>query len=146
MSVISSCAEALPPSDQTLATVEDISADLRQRLEVAEKNCSHYFELYKKYQLRWLEENQRADILEKYAPTDVDHYSPAQIQWDAPSPCLGREGHERKIVVPLVALSHRMSILASKKILPLAENNPFIWDCLDVQIGTGGDNGGQQLC
>jgi hypothetical protein len=35
---------------------------------MAEKNCSHYFELYKKYRLRWLEENQQTDILEKYAP------------------------------------------------------------------------------
>lgn len=85
-----SCSEsALPQSDQTPAIVEDILADVRQRLAMAEKNCSHYFELYKKYRLRWLEENQRADILEKYAPSDVEPYSPAQIQWDAPSPCLG---------------------------------------------------------
>ncbi|KAG0693978.1 hypothetical protein DFH29DRAFT_881038 [Suillus ampliporus] len=60
----------------TLVTLDAVT-DLQKRLEVAEKNCSHYFELYKKYRLRWLEENHRADILE----------SPAQIQWDAPSPC-----------------------------------------------------------
>ncbi|KAG1852582.1 hypothetical protein C8R48DRAFT_676091 [Suillus tomentosus] len=60
--------------------LEDILADLRQCLEVAEKNSNHYFELYKKYHLRWLEENWCADIPEKYAPTDVDHHSPAQLQ------------------------------------------------------------------
>ncbi|KAG0692429.1 hypothetical protein DFH29DRAFT_882461 [Suillus ampliporus] len=42
----------------------DAVTDLQKCLEVAEKNCSHYFELYKKYRLRWLEENHRADILE----------------------------------------------------------------------------------
>ena len=85
---------ALPQSDQTPAIAEDmILADVRQRLAAAEKRCSHYFELFKKYRLRWLEENQRADILGKYAPPDVDPYSPAQIQWDAPSPCPGENAN-----------------------------------------------------
>jgi hypothetical protein len=52
---------------------------------VAEKNSNHFYELYKKYRLRWLEEIHRANVLEKYAPPDVDCYTAAQIQWDAPS-------------------------------------------------------------
>jgi hypothetical protein len=66
--------------------VEDQDQDLRERLAVAEKNCNHFFELYKKYRLRWLEEIHCASILEKYAPSDVDCYTAAQMQWDAPSP------------------------------------------------------------
>ncbi|KAG2737888.1 hypothetical protein P692DRAFT_20823562 [Suillus brevipes Sb2] len=96
---INSCVDsesALPQSDQTPAIAEDmILADVRQRLAAAEKSCSHYFELFKKYRLRWLEENQRADILGKYAPADVDPYSPAQIQWDAPSPCPDIESEQQ---------------------------------------------------
>ncbi|KAG2737705.1 hypothetical protein P692DRAFT_20761134 [Suillus brevipes Sb2] len=72
----------------TTPVTPDAVTDLQRRLEVAEKNCSHYFELYKKYRLRWLEENHRADILERYAPPNVNCYSSAQLQWDAPSPCL----------------------------------------------------------
>lgn len=66
--------------------VKDLDLDLRERLAVAEKNCSRFFELYKKYRLRWLEEIHRASILEKYAPPDVDRFTAAQMQWDAPSP------------------------------------------------------------
>ncbi|KAG1877169.1 hypothetical protein F4604DRAFT_1680218 [Suillus subluteus] len=50
--------------DTTPATLDAVT-DLQKRLEVAEKNCSRYFELYKKYRLRWLEEHHRADILER---------------------------------------------------------------------------------
>jgi hypothetical protein len=65
---------------------EDITlTSLQARLDLVEKNCSRYFDLYKKYRLRWLEENHRAEVLEKYAP-NVDGYSPAQMPWDAPSP------------------------------------------------------------
>ncbi|KAG0708539.1 hypothetical protein DFH29DRAFT_870695 [Suillus ampliporus] len=64
--------------------VEDLY--LQERLAVVEKNCSHFFELYRKYRLRWLEEIHHANILEKYAPPDVDCYTAAQMQWDAPSP------------------------------------------------------------
>ncbi|KAG2092932.1 uncharacterized protein F5147DRAFT_657545 [Suillus discolor] len=84
---ISSCTDSedthlQPEKNQTPANdaVEHITlTGLQERLEVVEKNCSHYFELYKKYRLRWLEENHRAGILEKYAPPNVDSYSPAQI-------------------------------------------------------------------
>ncbi|KAG2750962.1 hypothetical protein P692DRAFT_201804159 [Suillus brevipes Sb2] len=65
---------------------EDITlTSLQACLDLVEKNCSRYFDLYKKYRLRWLEENHRAEVLEKYAP-NVDGYSPAQMPWDAPSP------------------------------------------------------------
>ncbi|KAG2339466.1 hypothetical protein BDR05DRAFT_951104 [Suillus weaverae] len=72
--------------EPTSNAVEDITlTSLQARLEIIEKNCSRYFDLYKNYRLRWLEENHQAEVLQKYAP-DVDGYSPAQMPWDAPSP------------------------------------------------------------
>ncbi|KIK32917.1 hypothetical protein CY34DRAFT_110800 [Suillus luteus UH-Slu-Lm8-n1] len=68
----------------------DTLTSLQARLETVEKNCSRYFDLYKTYRLRWLEENHRARVLEKYAP-NVDGYSPAQMPWDAPSPQMGSD-------------------------------------------------------
>ncbi|KIK46546.1 hypothetical protein CY34DRAFT_104957 [Suillus luteus UH-Slu-Lm8-n1] len=98
----SSCVEdaPLPQLDKNPTPASDTIEDnasttsLQARLEEVEKNCNHYLELYKKYRLRWLEEIHRTDILEKYAPPNVDGYSPAQIQWDAPSPHILDEGDE----------------------------------------------------
>ncbi|KAG2336582.1 hypothetical protein BDR05DRAFT_953267, partial [Suillus weaverae] len=72
--------------EPTSNAVEDITlTSLQAHLEIVEKNYSRYFDLYKNYRLRWLEENHQAEVLQKYAP-DVDGYSPAQMPWDAPSP------------------------------------------------------------
>lgn len=60
-------------------------ADVKERLRRAELGCERLEELYKKYRLRWLEENYRARILQEYVP-NVTSTSPGQIPWDAPSP------------------------------------------------------------
>ncbi|KAG1837998.1 hypothetical protein F4604DRAFT_1941881 [Suillus subluteus] len=64
----------------------DSITKLKERLELAELHCSKFGELYQKYRLRWLEENHRARVLEKYAPSEIDTCSARQIPWDAPSP------------------------------------------------------------
>ncbi|KAG2740235.1 hypothetical protein P692DRAFT_20671649, partial [Suillus brevipes Sb2] len=61
-------------------------AKLKERLNLAEMNCSRLEGLYQKYRHRWLEENYRARILEEYAPEGISTHSPRQIAWDAPSP------------------------------------------------------------
>ncbi|KAG2092133.1 uncharacterized protein F5147DRAFT_657753 [Suillus discolor] len=98
----SSCVENAPlqldkkptPASDAVEDITSSITNLQARLDVVEKSCNHYFELYKKYRLRWLEEIHRTEILEKYAPPNVDCYSPAQIQWDAPSPHILDEGEE----------------------------------------------------
>ncbi|KAG2750659.1 hypothetical protein P692DRAFT_20873077 [Suillus brevipes Sb2] len=66
--------------------VADSIARLQKRLEIAELGCLRLEELYRKYRLRWLEENYRAGVLEQYAPREIDTCSARQIPWDAPSP------------------------------------------------------------
>ncbi|KAG1894631.1 uncharacterized protein F5891DRAFT_1195077 [Suillus fuscotomentosus] len=60
--------------------------ELKERLQLAEINCSRLEELYQKYRLRWLEEKYRASVLKEYAPAGIDTCSPHQIAWNAPSP------------------------------------------------------------
>ncbi|KAG2110712.1 hypothetical protein DEU56DRAFT_758363 [Suillus clintonianus] len=67
-------------------THEESVAELKERLRLAELNISKLGELYRKYRLRWLEENHRATILEEYAPNGISTTSPGQIIWNAPSP------------------------------------------------------------
>ncbi|KAG1793468.1 uncharacterized protein HD556DRAFT_1308606 [Suillus plorans] len=64
----------------------DSMVKLKERLQLAEKNCSRLEELRQKYRLRWLEENYRARVLEEYAPNGINTCPPHQIAWDAPSP------------------------------------------------------------
>ncbi|KAG2138539.1 hypothetical protein DEU56DRAFT_755830 [Suillus clintonianus] len=61
-------------------------AKLKERLELAEMNCSMLEELYLRYRVRWLEENYRVRALKVYAPDGVNTHSPRQITCDAPSP------------------------------------------------------------
>ncbi|KAG1841644.1 hypothetical protein C8R48DRAFT_679252 [Suillus tomentosus] len=69
----------------TTESREESMADVKERLRRAELGCARLEELYKKYRLRWLEENYRARILQEYVP-NVTSTSPGQIPWDAPSP------------------------------------------------------------
>ncbi|KAG1852375.1 hypothetical protein C8R48DRAFT_676213 [Suillus tomentosus] len=62
------------------------TTELKERLQLAETNCSRLEGLYQKYRLRWLEENYRARVLKEYAPDWVSTCSPRQIPWDSPSP------------------------------------------------------------
>ncbi|KAG1866146.1 hypothetical protein F4604DRAFT_1928156 [Suillus subluteus] len=71
--------------DQETGEADSI-ARLKERLAHAELGCLRLEELYKKYRLRWLEENYRARVLEKYAPRDINTCSACQIDWNAPSP------------------------------------------------------------
>ncbi|KAG1894675.1 uncharacterized protein F5891DRAFT_1254821 [Suillus fuscotomentosus] len=64
----------------------DSMVELKERLQLAEKNCLRLEELRQKYRLRWLEENYQARVLEEYAPNEIDTCPPHQIAWDAPSP------------------------------------------------------------
>ncbi|KIK34658.1 hypothetical protein CY34DRAFT_17570 [Suillus luteus UH-Slu-Lm8-n1] len=74
--------ENCPATKNSEETIDDVKERLRQ----AELGCTRLEKLYKKYRLRWLEENYRANILEGYAPSAVNTTSPGQITWDAPSP------------------------------------------------------------
>ncbi|KAG2093354.1 uncharacterized protein F5147DRAFT_779410 [Suillus discolor] len=69
----------------TTESREESMADVKERLRRAELAYVQLEELYKKYRLRWLEENYCARILQEYAP-NVISTSPGQIPWDAPSP------------------------------------------------------------
>ncbi|KAG2112777.1 hypothetical protein DEU56DRAFT_919806 [Suillus clintonianus] len=59
---------------------------LKERLQMAEMGCETLRNLYQIYRLRWLEENYRARMMEKYVPSGISTCSPHQIAWDAPSP------------------------------------------------------------
>ncbi|KAG1845192.1 hypothetical protein F4604DRAFT_1937098 [Suillus subluteus] len=76
-------AHLLPERDQE--TSESI-AELKERLQHAEEGCLRLEELYRKYRIRWLEENYQASVLEKYALCGIDICSPRQLTWDSPSP------------------------------------------------------------
>jgi hypothetical protein len=77
---------SLAPANSHEEGKVDTMAKLKERLRLAEMNCSRLEELYQKYRLRWLEENYRVRVLEEYAPNGVSTCSPHQIPWDAPSP------------------------------------------------------------
>ncbi|KAG2129753.1 hypothetical protein DEU56DRAFT_758039 [Suillus clintonianus] len=65
---------------------EDSVAKLKEQLQLADLRYSKLEELYQKCRLRWLEECYRTKILEEYAPSEINTYSPRQITWNAPSP------------------------------------------------------------
>jgi hypothetical protein len=64
----------------------DSITSLKERLQLAEMECSRLESLHQKYRLRWLEENYRARLLKEYAPDGISTCSPHQIAWNAPSP------------------------------------------------------------
>ncbi|KAG0703967.1 hypothetical protein DFH29DRAFT_874072 [Suillus ampliporus] len=72
--------------DHNKGEVDSMTKKLKERLHRAEMNCSRLENLYQKYRLRWLEENYRVGVLEKYTPHGISTSSPHQIAWDAPSP------------------------------------------------------------
>ncbi|KAG0701028.1 hypothetical protein DFH29DRAFT_876207 [Suillus ampliporus] len=58
---------------------EDFIANLKEKLEHAESDCSRLEELYQKYRLCWLEEYHQARVLEEYAPYGINACSVHQI-------------------------------------------------------------------
>ncbi|KAG1862622.1 hypothetical protein F4604DRAFT_1683773 [Suillus subluteus] len=70
---------------------KDSVAKLKEQLQLADLRYSKLEELYQKCRLRWLEECYRTKILEEYAPSEINTYSPRQITWNAPSPTQNNE-------------------------------------------------------
>ncbi|KAG1867598.1 hypothetical protein C8R48DRAFT_671804 [Suillus tomentosus] len=86
-------APLLPVNDDEKHEADSITS-LKERLQLAEMECSRLESLHQKYRLRWLEENYRARLLKEYAPDGISTCSPHQIAWNAPSPAQTEYGTE----------------------------------------------------